>query len=90
MYRATPTAQEVILRYCFDIFLRKNIDGVFQDSVQTVEDLCFFAEWKLFVGKVSPEMLLAVDPFSKEFEGLMQQLGKWDHTDQLPPILGKC
>lgn len=86
LYRTDPVAQEIILRHCSDIFLRKNINGVFQDSLQTLEDLCFFSEGELFVGTVSHEFILGVAPFYKDLEDFMKKLGRWKYTDQLPLI----
>ena len=86
LYKADSAAKEIILRYCSDVFLRKNIGGEFMDPVQTLEDLCFFSDEKLFVGTVSHEFLLKVEPPSKDFEEFMKKLGRWKYTDQISPI----
>ena len=86
LYQADSAAKDSILQYCSDVFLRQNIGGEFMDPVQTLEDLCFFSDGKLFVGTVSHEFLLKVEPPSKDFEDSMKKLGRWKYTNQLPPI----
>lgn len=76
--------RDIILRYCSDVFLRTGKDGAFQDSNQTLEDLCFFSGKQLFVGTVSHEFLLSVDPLNKEFEEFMGRVGNWNYINQIP------
>lgn len=68
--------------HCSDVFLRTGKDGAFQDSNQTLEDLCFFSGKQLFVGTVSHEFLLSVDPLNKEFEEFMGRVGNWNYINQ--------
>lgn len=85
LYRADPAAKEIILKYCSDIFLRKRHNEVLEDSRQTLEDLCFFSDGKLFVGTVSHEYMLCVSPPDKNFENLIKKLGDWKYM-QVPPF----
>lgn len=84
LYRANMKVRDIILRYCSDVFLRTGKDGAFQDSNQTLEDLCFFSGKRLFVGTVSHEFLLSVDPLNKEFEEFMGRVGNWNYINQIP------
>ena len=84
LYRADMAARDIILAHADDIFLNHFTDGVWQDSVQTLEDLCFFSQGKLIVGTVSHERLLSVAPPDKAFETYIQTLGDWNETKQVP------
>lgn len=85
LYRADSAAKEIILKHCSDIFLRKRHNEVLEDSRQTLEDLCFFSDGKLFVGTVSHEYMLCVSPPDKNFENLIKKLGDWKYM-QVPPF----
>ena len=78
IYRAEPAAKVILLRYFDDIFLRKFSKGNSSYDLElTLEDLCFFHQTKLFLGTVSHEKMLSVEPIHKELEDFMKTHGKW-------------
>lgn len=87
LYKAESGAKNILLKYFSDIFLRTFRNGVLQDSLQTIEDLCFFSQESIFVGTVSHEYLLGVFPPNEEFEIFVKQLGDWKDTNQVPMLL---
>lgn len=89
LYRADRAAKEIILKHCSDIFLRNRHHEVFEDSLQTLEDLCFFSDGTLFVGTVSHEYMLNVFPPDKDFENVIKKLGNWNYIQESPFCVNK-
>lgn len=78
LYRAEPTAKEILLRYFDDIFLRRFSKGDHcTDLGLTLEDLCFFHQTKLFLGTISHEYILSLEAIHKELADFIKTHGKW-------------
>lgn len=84
LYNAEIIAKDIFLECFSDVFLKIGQGGTLLDSLQTLEDLCFFSQESLFVGTVSHEFLLGVFPPNREFETFMKKLGDWNYINQTP------
>lgn len=84
IYKSTNTAQEILLKYFFDLFLQEQINGQMTSSTQTLEDLCFFTHNSLLLGTVTHEYMCHVYPPSETVKQKIISTGKWQYSEDIP------
>lgn len=83
IYKASPTAKDIILKYCDNLFLYKIENDTLGSSAQTLEDLCIFSESSLLMGTVSHEGICHIYPENKQMEEKILPLGLWKHREDI-------
>lgn len=78
VYRAEDGARDVLSHYVQELFLQRRVNGKWEDSDKTLEDLCFFdRESRLFFGTVTHETLCYIYPPDRAFEEMLSQNQYW-------------
>lgn len=77
VYKAIPETKSILLKYFADIFLNEERDGILVESVQDLEDLCFFSKQHVFVTSVSHAELLWVHSDAKDIVKRLDTFGNW-------------
>ncbi len=81
LYRADEKSEKIILKYFREPFLSRCIgENEWVYGTQTLEDLCFFSEGRLFYGTVTHEKLCYVFPKDKVFENYLKSSCYWIPT----------
>jgi hypothetical protein len=80
LYRASEEAKQVLLSYTNTLFLGLEKE----ESLMTLEDICFFHEDELFFGTVSHEGICSVKGLSEQFTTEFLKLGDWEETNTDP------
>lgn len=81
IYRSETAAKDILLKYHQDLFLQEVKDGEMVDSTQTLEDLCFFIDNRLFLGTIDHEGICILYPSDKVDEQFILGLGEWRFCD---------
>ena len=81
IYRADPVAKDIFVNMFSDIFLRVYQNNDYQDSFQSLEDLCFFKDKKLFIGTVSHALLLGVIPINDAIRDFVIESKGWTSVE---------
>lgn len=90
IYRTDPAAKEIFLNMFSDIFLRVSQGNVYQDSFQSLEDLCFFKGKKLFMGTVSHALLLGIMPINDAIRDFVIESEGWTSVEDSTVYLPDC
>lgn len=77
IFQANRETEGSILKYFRDIFLHHRYNGEWRSSTQTLEDLCFFSQNRLFLGTVTHEELCYIYPPDKQFESFIRGNSYW-------------
>lgn len=77
VFEANETTRAIVLKYFGELFLSQYVNGKWKSSKQTLEDLCFFSNDRLFMGTVTHEVLCVIYPPDTEFEATIRQNSYW-------------
>jgi hypothetical protein len=77
IYRACEESKRILLDHYWSLMLHRNRTGEEVTSAPTLENLCFFADDKLFLGCVAHAMICDVMPPDEAFERKMSQFADW-------------
>ncbi len=80
LYRASDKAKQVVLSYTNTLFLGLEKD----ETLMTLEDICFFREEELFFGTVSYEGICSVKGLSEQFIKELLKIGDWEEINADP------
>jgi hypothetical protein len=84
IYKATPLAKAILLKYFADAFLHQQENSSMVNSTQTLEDLCIFTENSLLLGTVTHEYMCHVYPPNKKVEQEILFIGRWRYIEDDP------
>lgn len=77
LYHASRKAKETLLRYADNLFLKTGDN----QSLCSLEDLCFFRDQELFFGTLSHEFMCYAHVLSPEFGAQLKTLGTWEEEE---------
>lgn len=81
IYRATTESKNILLKYFSDVFLNEENNGELVESVQNIEDICFFTTEYIVATSVSHAELLLVNPDAKKIVEQLDHFGKWRYNE---------
>ncbi len=81
IYKATTESKVILLKYFADVFLNEDKNGNLVESVQDLEDICFFTKESIVVTSVSHAELLKVSSDAKEIVERLDNFGTWRYIE---------